>query len=101
MICILAASTGAERSVGFTALVALLVIGIIGAARPRRAFVAAVERRDGAGPGGVSTAQLGVQRHRQALENSFIYWFNQFRGLAVIPDRSPSRKDRRHDLRSV
>ncbi len=88
VICILAASTGAERGVSFIALVALLVIGIIGAARPRRyswpqwsvAIVLALAV--------AAATQLGVQHAQRALENSFIYWFNQFPWSGGDPNRA-------------
>jgi len=88
IICILAASTTTQNDRIFIALTAVLIVGLIAAARPQRyrwwqwsgAMVLALTLAAATG--------LGVLRGHRALEDSFMYWLNQFPWTSSNPNRA-------------
>ncbi|MGR8919328.1 MAG: DUF4129 domain-containing transglutaminase family protein [Gammaproteobacteria bacterium] len=86
--CILAASTGDHRGYAFIAFAAVLVVGLLAAARPRRyrwwqwsATLALALLLAGA-------TQLAVLRGQQSLEQAFMYWIRQFPFSSGDPNRA-------------
>ncbi len=88
VVCILAASTNAPRGTMFIVLTALIVCGLLAAARPRRyplwqwcgALLAALALAAATG--------YGVIRAQHALEASFMYWLDQFPWASGDPNRA-------------
>ena len=88
VICILASSTATQSDSVFIALTGILVIGLIAAARPQRyrwwQWSAALALALAVAAG----TQLGVLRTHAAMEDSFMYWLNQFPWSSSNPNRA-------------
>lgn len=88
VVCMLAASTSASGGYGFIAFSAVLLIGLLLRMRPRRyrlwqclaSIVLALSL--------AALTQLGMLRTQQLLEQSFMYWLNQFPWSSSDPNRA-------------
>ena len=87
-LCLLAASSGADGDVSYSVLCAAIIMGILVAARPQRYnwprwVLAVVLAAITAG-----LTQLGLERTQSWLEDSVMYWVNQFPWSLNDPNRA-------------
>lgn len=87
-LCLLAASSGAHRDARYAAFCVAIVLGMLVAARPRRYpwtrwTLALVLAAMVAG-----LTQLGIERTARWLEDSVMYWVNQFPWSLNDPNRA-------------
>ena len=86
-LCLLAASSGAHRDARFVLFCAIIVLGMLFAARPRRygwtPWLMALTLA--ALIGGLT--QLGILRTQRWMEDSVMYWVNQFPWALNDPSR--------------
>jgi len=86
-LCLLAASTGSAHDARYVAFCAAIVIGVLAAGRPRRhpwsAWLLCLLLATGV----ALLTQWGVLRAQRWMENSVMYWVNQFPWALNDPNR--------------
>ncbi len=87
-LCLLAASTGSAHDARYAAFCAAILLGMLIAARPRR-YALTVWMTTLLLVGALAGAtQLGVLRTQRWLEDSVMYWVNQFPWALNDPNRA-------------
>lgn len=86
-LCLLAASTGPVHDGRYLAFCAAIVLGMLTAARPRRYAVGTWLACLALSAALAVLTQLGVLRAQRWVENSVMYWVNQFPWALNDPNR--------------